>query len=245
MIERRPSWPPKSVQVYVEQLLTNPALQPHCHRGLLCFLTQNEEMRLAYETVLKFSVDSQCADQFFINAVDCFTDCWLPQYVRKNDYDEWLKDLDNGLLDLNKRLVRVPATDHEEDFPFLKLDSLMDEILEHYGNEIALEQFKSNPQLRKALNATGVVSLLEAMRKRIALSVSQPRIPLWKSELGYETPREIKGARERLFIRRLKTLMADTFTDMQDRDLRHSVARVANTLFDTDRFSAGNVSKIH
>jgi len=241
---RPPHWPPESLQSHVKKLLENRAVPSECGHGLKCLLTQHEEIRIAYEAILTYSSNTQHADQFLIDAVECFTDCWLPSYSHPQNLDDWKAELDKLLLAVNTHLTRIPATDLKEEFQCLHVDELIDKVLECYGNEVVSEQFADNQSLRKALRGMGLVSLLEAMRESNVASMSAPQSPMWKDDIGYETPRQIKGERERQFVRRLKALMRTTFIEMPDSAMHHSVVRIANTLFDTDWFNYENVRKI-
>jgi hypothetical protein len=238
-------WPPDQIKEFFNQLLVKRFQLSESDKQALerCISPNNANLKKAYDSLIE-KHDTQLINQYFEAVLGFYSDIEMLQPIREKEYKDWLRKLSRKAVDLAALVSQSPSADLNNPEWLCNLDSVLQSVLEGYGDDIAKKQFMAiDPHLKRLLKGIPVTMLLDAFAKLADEAQSLPPVHYWEKEYGIKVPRKHGDdgilAREQIAVKGIKRLTLKFF----DEPRHELVTTLVNTLLGKERFTVDSISK--
>ena len=238
-------WPPDQIKEFFNQLLVKRFQLNEADKQALerCISPNNANLKEAYYSLIE-KHDTQLINLYFEAVLGFYSDIEMLQPIREKEYKDWLRKLSRKSVDLAALVSQSPSADLNNPEWLCNLDSVLQSVLEGYGDDIAKEQFMAiDSHLKRLLKGIPVTMLLDAFAKLADEAQSLPSVHYWEKEYGIKVPRKHGNdgilAREQIAVKGIKRLTLKFF----DEPRHELVTTLVNTLLGKERFTVDSISK--
>jgi hypothetical protein len=249
------TWPPKEFKDYVES-----QIQEYIKQQIKGITPSSDSPQNALRRLIQPNVVDSLKNRmpklieahgepkvlnYLKKVCDCYDEIGYLTPIKIEEYWEWLRKITKLSMELHwvlregpsETLLRVDWINH--------LDATLLAVLEGYGDDIAIEEFKhEGTPLMRVTKTTPLHFFFEAVARLAALETKNAPVFSWQESFHIDGPKHIgdsgKKGIEAITARALKRLTIDSF------DAPHSeiVADLLNRHFNTTRFDSDALNHI-
>lgn len=238
-------WPPDSLEKFINNIYANNIdLSTSAREALERFTaTENIDLKLSYQSLAK-EYRPRLVCKYLEQVWNCFLEIEMYNPIKIKKYKDWLRKISKGSTNLAEMVDEHPSTDLLLPEGLGNIDSLIQAVLDCYGNEITKNQYMAiDPLLRRSLKTIPISMMLNELSNLTKIELSTPPKHYWEKELGIKVPvkhgEDGSLVREQIAVRVIKKITLATFKEPH----HDIVATLVNTLIGTEKFTADTVSK--
>lgn len=238
-------WPPVALKKFVNNIFANNNdLSTSARETLERFIaTKNTDLKLSYQSLVK-KYDSEKIGKYLEQVCDNYLDLEMYSPIKIKKYRDWLRKISKGSTNLAKLVDEPPSTDLLLPEGLGNIDSLIQAVLDCYGNEITKNQYMAiDPLLKRSLKTIPISMMLNELSNLTKKELSTSPKHYWEKGLGIKVPvkhgEDGSLVREQIAVRVIKKITLATFKEPH----HDIVATLVNTLIGTEKFTADTVSK--